>query len=278
MRSTTRAVRFDYPDDFDPRWNRHRPELAAAANSVSLLMPHAEPYVARAVRATLADLDGELAERARTWVDQELKHHTQHRAFNERIAAHHPAVARLDRWMRRTYGRLGRRRSLRFSLGFAAGFETVAFATARWVDDHLGEFFADADPVPATLFLWHLAEEVEHKSVAFDVHRARGGSRWTYLAGMSVSFALMAWFTTIGTVIQLAGQRRLLHPVAWFRLLRWSFSLLFEVVPIMVVTLLPGHHPDDLADPAWVTGWLADLDRSLAAGREPEPLAFGAAA
>ena len=49
---------------------------------------------------------------------------------------------------------------------------TIAFTLARWVDENLGSFFAGADPVPATLFLWHLAEEVEHKTVAFDVWEA----------------------------------------------------------------------------------------------------------
>ena len=38
--------------------------------------------------------------------------------------------------------------------------------------------------MPATMFLWHLAEEVEHKTVAFDVYQAVDGSKLRYAASM----------------------------------------------------------------------------------------------
>ena len=101
-------------------------------------------------------------------------------ALQRLVAARYPRLARVEGWMRRTYGWLGRTRSQRFNLAFAAGSETIAFTLARWTEEHLGELFTGADPVPTTLFLWHLAEEVEHKSAAFDVYEAIDGSRLRY--------------------------------------------------------------------------------------------------
>jgi predicted metal-dependent hydrolase len=164
-----RRIQFAYPADLDPAWSPRLPEFACAANSVSLLMPYAEPYFVKSVRSALPLLDDARRAEAEAYIRQEAQHHAQHRRFNDLVVAAYPRLARLEDWMRRTYGWLSRTRSQKFNLAFAAGSETIAFTIARWSDEHLDPFFAGADPVPATLFLWHLAEEVEHKSAAFDV-------------------------------------------------------------------------------------------------------------
>jgi len=259
-RLPVRRVQFAYPDDMDPAWNRRFPEFAFAANSVSLIMPYAEPYFVKSVRSALPDLDPANRERTEDYLRQELGHHVQHRHFNDVIGRHYPKISRVEGWMRRTYGWLGRTRSRRFNLAFAAGSETIAYAIARWTDAHLGEFFDGADPVAATMFLWHLAEEVEHKTVAFDVYDEIDGSRLRYLAAMTLSFTILAWFTVISTFTMLRAEHRAFRPGTWFRLLKWSMSLSFEILPDMLVSAMPGHHPDDFVDPALLTSWLGYFD------------------
>ena len=56
-RLPVRKITFEYPDDMDPAWNRRFPEFAFAANSVSLLMPYAEPYFVKSVRSAIPQLD-----------------------------------------------------------------------------------------------------------------------------------------------------------------------------------------------------------------------------
>jgi predicted metal-dependent hydrolase len=255
-----RRIAFEYPDDLNPVWNRSRPELAAAANSVSLLMPYAEPYFVRSVRAVLPRLDGPLRAEADAYLRQELGHHVQHRRFNDLVVARHPALARLERLMRRTYGGLGRRRSERYNLAVAAGSETIAVSLARWIEGHLGELFDDADPVPATLFLGHLAEEVEHKEVAFDVWAAIDGSRWRYARAALLSLTLLALFSVAGTLVMLRDTGRLFSPLAWWRLARWAVSAGFVLFPTLLVSALPGHHPRQLADPVFLPAWLGQYD------------------
>jgi len=255
-----RRVRFEYPDDLDPGWNRRFPEFAYAANSISLLMPYAEPYFVGSVRKALPDLDPDLEAQTLDYLFQEQQHHRQHRRFNELVETRHPSVARLERWIKRTYGWLGRTRSLRFNLAFAAGSETIAYSLARWTEKHLDSLFDGADPVAAALYLWHLAEEVEHKSAAYDVFEAVDGSRLRYLWAMTLSFALLVLFTNIGTLLQLAGSRRIFSPVAWFRLVRWSFSLAFTLLPDMAASTLRRHHPSQFSDPVWLSTWLRAYD------------------
>ncbi len=270
-----RRPEFHHPDRFEAAWHPRRPEVAAAANAVSLLMPHTEPLVALAVREAvhsrtmcLAPVCG--ADEARAYVRQELQHQRQHRRLNELLVAQHPSLGRLDRAIGWVHRRIGGR-SLTFRLAFAAGFETVAYGSARWVDDRLHRLFAGADSVAATLFLWHLAEEAEHKTVAFDMFAAHAratahqrrfdaGARAQRLGGMVTALVVLGLFCAVGSLVLLAGQSKRHAPIAVARLAGWSVSLAFEVLPLAAVSMLDGHDPRTLADPSWYRLWLDGFD------------------
>jgi predicted metal-dependent hydrolase len=255
-----RRIDFALDDGAVTDWNPAAPEFVAAANGVSLMMPFVEPYFVGAVRQAVPGLDPDLAAVAEAFAHQEMQHQGEHRVFNRLLVGEVPALARVEGWMRRTYRWLGRTRSLRFNLAFAAASETIAYCLARWTSDHLSEFLRGADPAATDLFLWHLAEEVEHKSVAFDVYRAVDGSRPRYAWAGACSLALLAWFNLVATLTQLRARRRLRNPLTWFRLVRLAVSFAFEVLPTMFVSSLPGHHPSQLSDPDWYQGWLVDLE------------------
>ena len=263
---THRRIRLEWPDDTRAAWQPMKPEFAAAVNALSLGMPSGEPYVMQAVRDAARQLDDEDPDQAaliaevRDYLAQEGEHARQHRRFNEILTAQHPALRRVERWLASSYRFLQRRAGRRFSIAYAAGFEATAFAAARWMDAHRHELFRGADEVPATLILWHLAEEVEHKSVAHDVWAATGGGRFRYVAAMATCFTMLVWFIFLGTVVQLTAWRRILSPVAWFRLWKWGLGFAFEVLPTMAVTALPNHHPSRQADPSWMAQWLTSYD------------------
>ena len=90
-----RRVRFEYPEDLDPMWVPHRPEFSAVANAISLSMPYAEPLFIKAVRSTFDRLDDDQRARAETYIRQETGHHTQHKRFNDILAARYPATVRV---------------------------------------------------------------------------------------------------------------------------------------------------------------------------------------
>ncbi len=248
---------FVYPDDFRAQWHPTNPDLACVANAVSLLMPYAEPYVVRSVKATIDRLDDPLQSEARAYVRQEGQHHAQHRRFNDLVVERFPTLRHNERAMAWTYRWLEQRTSTGFGVAFAAGFETVAYAAARWVEARRSTLLTGADPVARDLFLWHLAEEVEHKSVAHDVHEALEGGRVRYLGAMTLSAMLLGFFAFLNALTILVVTGRILNPFAHLRLLWWSITFLFELVPAMVISALPGHHPSDLVDPLFYSQWLA---------------------
>ena len=259
-----RRVTFSFPDDLDPAWTPRNPEVAIAANSVSMLMPHVEPYIVKTMRAASDRLDPTTREVVAEFNRQELRHHAEHRRFNDLVIARHRGLRHVDGWMRRTYGWLGRTRSLEFNVAFAASSETAAFAMARWTESHMRTIFDGADDVTSTLFLWHLAEEVEHKSVAFDVHHAIGGSRPRYAAAAILTILLLTWFAFWCSVVMLWGKRRILSPLAWFRLVRLVLSVAFDVLPAIGASMMKDHHPRDLSDPVLLSTWLRHFDPQTA--------------
>lgn len=241
------------------RWTPAAPELSSVANAVSLVMPFVEPYVVASVRAVLDALGDDLAEQARAFCAQESAHHVQHRRFNDALRAEVPAVRFVEKLNAVIYKFL-RTRSESFNVAYAAGSETVAYAIARWFDPRIERFFAGATEAPAKLFLWHLGEEVEHKGVAFDVHKAIGGKRRTLAAATALSLMFLAISTVLGTVIGLFHSGRWWNPLAWCRLIIWSVSFSFVSLPLVAVSLTRDHHPSDLIDPVTLPWWLARYD------------------
>jgi hypothetical protein len=173
-------------------------------------------------------------------------------------------LQRLERWMGSIYTWLGRTRSERFNVDFAAGSEAIAYALARWTEPRMSELFDDADPVARDLFWWHLAEEVEHKSVAYDVFKALDGSKLRYTRAMVTSLVLLGLFTGLATLTMLVTSRRIFHPIAWFRLTKWALSMVWVVFPDLAASALPRHHPSDFTDPVYLCAWLKSFDADTA--------------
>lgn len=255
-----RRVRFEFPPTFDPMWSPLVPEVAIATNAVSLVMPFVEPWVAASVLDAADELPTALADEARLFARQEGQHHSQHRRLNETLVQHYRGLGVVERMMGATFGFLRRHTSAAFGRAFAAGFETMAFAGASWVGTRTTRLFGDADPVPASLILWHLAEEAEHKGVAWDVHVARGGGRVAHAVGALLSLTLLVGFSALASIAMLIGERRILHPIAWLRLIGWSTGVMFEMLPMLAAACSRGFDPRSHVDPGWYASWLALYD------------------
>ena len=60
------------------------------------------------------------------------------------------------------------------------------------------------------------------------------------------------------TLLLLAAQRRIWHPVAWVRLIGWGLSFLFFAGPGLLLTLRRRHQPMAWQDPPELRLWLAE--------------------
>lgn len=256
-----RRIRFDWSNTETDQWHHKFPEFGAAANAISLLMPHAEPYVISMLRAgiTEGDLDSTTLSETEALIAQEAAHFKAHKNFNASLTSTSRVARGLDRLGERIFAML-RNRSNAFGIAFAAAFEIFAFCSARWAEAGLRSYFGGADERSATLFLWHLAEEIEHKGIAHDVMLSHPTAKTKYRIAFIVAFAVLIGFTIFGGLSLFARRSSLLNPLRWFRLIGWGFSFAFVVLPVASMSLASDFHPNQLVDPPWMAMWLSEFD------------------
>lgn len=255
---TVRRIPFEFPEDLEPHWNASKPEWSHMVNGASLTMPYLEPYLIQSVRMGLKQIDDpELRALAADYCGQEGQHYRQHKRFNEILVSKgYDALPELESQMEQAYARFLERRSLRFHLAYAAGFESMALAVGHWLVNDREYLFGGSDPRVASLILWHFVEEIEHKNAALDVYNAVCGGYFYRLFGLFyASFHMMAMsrrgyramLRKDGLWNQLGSRLRLWKAVGRF---------LSLVLPHLLRCCAPGHDPRKIEDPQWVVDWL----------------------
>jgi predicted metal-dependent hydrolase len=242
---------------------------------LSAIFPPGEDIFVRSVRRYLDQIDDpELRKRVTGFIGQEKTHGLQHRELNEQLAAMgYPtpwfeyllqSTERMEKFLDKQYPSPDRLVRLRhFFLGFTVAAEHF---TAVWAENILRSPEIQAmmyDPGIRNLLNWHALEELEHKSVAFDVYRAMGVPestriRWMRFAqncGIPIIVAF-AWWSIAAT--DKPGRRQ---P---FRILRETVQMLRNPMwkgfhSAMRPFKAPGFHPDQIDTDELLTTWQREL-------------------
>lgn len=193
-----RAPRFAVDDAVPRAWLATSLRATHAANALSLLFPEGERFFIRSVLhyREAIDADPALAARVRGFVGQEGRHGHEHDRMNRMLEQQGLDVATfLARYRRLGYELLEPRVAphLRLSTTVALEHLTATFAEAALRTGLLD----DAHPVVRDLLRWHAAEEIEHKSVAFDVLARVDPRRSTRLAGLAIGVGVLGGFWTM---------------------------------------------------------------------------------
>lgn len=173
-------------------WCAGDPFRTALFNAMSMSFPVGEQFFIDAVRAGFQALPAAQQERfgaeVQGFIGQEATHRRLHALYN----AHLEQQGLVNEWAPRS---LERQKLLdgqdpRHLLAVTAAFEHFTAILADWLlrnPDLLG----GEDPRLVTLWLWHSAEETEHKSTAFDLYQALGGNhewRITWFRRITATF------------------------------------------------------------------------------------------
>jgi predicted metal-dependent hydrolase len=105
---------------------------------------------------------------------------------------------------------------------------------------------AGADPRAAALWYWHAFEELEHKSVVFDVYREVGGGYWVrvlhWVQVLAIFHSIM--FIQLTYLLKQSGQLGNFRDlIRGFRYLFGLRGLFTRVFPSYLAYLKPGFHP-----------------------------------
>lgn len=251
-----RGFDFDFPEDLDPMWVPGNPFRAHFYNGVSLTMPYLEPFLCKTMReaqnlvddpALLADMKG--------FIGQEAAHYRCHRRLNARLTENgHPQFAAIEARIAAAYVRLGQR-SLRTRLAYSAGFECMTNGFTNWIIGERKALFANAQVDVTSFWLAHMAEECEHKTVAFDVYQKLYGNYWPRALGVLHGSAHVLGLGVIGMRSALKRDSTLSR---WQRTLGTARQLLavaVKVGPYLLRALAPGYDPRQESEPDWLDDW-----------------------
>ncbi|WP_310565019.1 metal-dependent hydrolase [Hydrogenophaga sp.] len=174
---TVRRLLIDLEQPVARHWCNDDAFLTAWFNALSMSFPVGEQFFIDAVRrghqALPAAERGRLTPEIQGFIGQEATHRRIHALFNAQIQQHglvnewEPRARRRLQWMEGS--------DLRHGLAITAANEHFTALFAEWMLAH-PDRLDGCEPRLKALWLWHSAEEAEHKSTAFDLYKALGGN------------------------------------------------------------------------------------------------------
>jgi uncharacterized protein len=230
-------------------------------NALSMSFPVGEQFFIDSVREGFKALPAEAQERFRGetqgFVGQEATHRRLHGLFNDHLANH----GLVNAWEPRSLERQKQFEGLdpRHGLAITAAFEHFTAILADWLLRN-PSVLGTGDERLSTLWLWHSAEESEHKATAFDLYQALGGSlewRLTWFRRITMTFLMDVTRQTFGN---------LRRDGSLYKWSTWSngFSFLFGKHGLVRATyrpwreyLRPDFHPSQ-QDASESRRWLAE--------------------
>ncbi|MFN7955699.1 MAG: metal-dependent hydrolase [bacterium] len=263
---TVRKPSFDF-SDVPAYWFGGSPWKTHFGTALMLVFPSGERFVVQGVRSFEPALaDPALRQDVARFCAQEGFHSREHGKLNRFLFEQgFPGLRWFERLQSRTMKRMSRHLPKRFQLALAASIEhlTSSFGhQALATRDDLEPMH----PVLRELLIWHAIEEMEHKSVAFDVHQATGGWHATRVAGLLLILPMLLAVTYAIFLYLLAADGRLLDGRMWKRELLDRLIAdgkrvlagarprgLFGALPYDVIAFLrPSFHPWDVDDRALI--------------------------
>lgn len=175
---SVRRLSVDLETPIERHWCGNDPFRTALFNALSMGFPPGEQLFIDSVRDALPllpkDVQVQFRHQVAGFIGQEATHRRIHGLFNARLEQH----GLVNAWIPRAQRRLKRMEGFapKHMLALTAAYEHFTALLAQWLLQHQ-DVFDNCEDRLRTLWLWHSAEEVEHKAVAFDLYQALCGSR-----------------------------------------------------------------------------------------------------
>ena len=178
-------------------------------NALHLFLPEGERWFLKVFKHALPEItDDLLMAQVRAFMSQEGQHATAHDTARHHLEDHGVGASAYLRRLDWLFGTALADHDLpaplephwlRVRLGLIAGIEHYTAILGQWVLDQTALEEAGADPTMLDLLRWHGAEEVEHRSVAFDLFQHVSGSYPLRAVTGWVAFAGLMAVTVDGT-------------------------------------------------------------------------------
>jgi predicted metal-dependent hydrolase len=247
---TPRNIDFDLDASHISDWLAGDKERTLFMNALSMLFPVGERYFIYAVNGHRQFVtDPKLKAEVKAFTQQEGLHTREHIAYNEALQTIVDAAAveadfdKYVEWMKKTLG-------VKRALLATAAFEHFTALLAEAVLDN-PEYLAGAREDYARIWTWHALEELEHKSVAYDVYRAAYGTKleWNRIAVMVIVTMHFFGFLNKRLWVLMKGEGLHKNPLSWAKLVWHMFGspgIFRRLIPKYLMYYKVGFHPNDI--------------------------------
>lgn len=195
--------------DVPAHWSARSALQSHVLNTLSLMFPDGERFFVRSVKY-FADraTDDKMRAEVKAFIGQEMQHGAAHDRFNEAIRPAladmgwfmylftiptfqglEPLIHKLDLGMQ--FGRVGALSVTAAAENMTAGFANMVFEDKE-LQTAVREDIRD-------LFMWHAAEEIEHRDLAFDLLKKVNDAYWVRMAGATVAYSIIFGYVVLGT-------------------------------------------------------------------------------
>lgn len=260
---TPREIRFDYYDALarERYWHNHDPIWSHLINALQATFPEGELFFIDAARdaqkalAAKGRRNEQREQDLRAFMRQEALHGQQHRQWTEALVAigyrrmaHYDAQERaLCLWLRRHF-------SARLRLAITAACEHYTASLAFFLAGVQPVLITESHKPFGELLLYHAMEEVEHKSVCFDLYQELSGSYILRMVGMFLASIDLAFHIAVRLryLMKTDGLWNRSNRRAIRRLLWTKGGIIRSLWPKIRTYLSPAFHPWQTDERAWL--------------------------
>lgn len=243
---TVRRMDFEFPDEAPRFWFDDNPFLTAMMAALSISFPAGERYFIDSVRHFQAQItDPELQAQIRAFIGQEANHTREHLTLNEFLERKGFPAQRLQQSVYKRLAYIQGKSSPAANLARTVALEHFTAIMSKGFMDH-PEFLQKMDPAMARIWAWHAIEEVEHKSVAFDVYKATVDDERLRIRTMVEITVLFLALNTLRTLLMMRGTGSLFSPRAWVKGLNFLWGkpgVFLRIIPEYLDFYRRDFHP-----------------------------------
>lgn len=230
-------------------WFDNHPFKTAWFNAMSMTFPLGEKFFIDSVRHFAEQIDdAKLQADIRGFCGQEGFHRREHELYNRTLCHlrgydHDRLEARLEK----NIALANKYTTPLERLAATAAFEHITAIMAESALDDDNPMMGRVDSQMQAMWDWHAAEEMEHKSVAFDVYRAVGGTEKMRKRAMRQATFFLLLDVTFGVVHMLRRDKKMWSLRLWKEGWRFLFGkesgILRRVYPAYKEYYREGFHP-----------------------------------
>ena len=253
--------------------------FATIVNASSVASSAFEGFLAKVMARARDQLEAShpaLSREIDLFIAQEGHHYRVHKIYNKRLYAAYPGARRFETELGDALRERMETRSLADNLAFSTGFENFACVTAKYYFTRGLHHFDGPDQRIPTLWLWHAAEEYEHRTSCNRAMDAVGPGYRRRISGLIDFMRLMVpWHARVVDYMLSVDRATMTEPERAESIAEKKFcdrEMLGYVLPRISRIFLPFYDPGRVGAPKAL---FEALDRFERLALSPEPLAAG---